>query len=180
MFNHGIVIAALFIGAGLLYDRCRSYAIQDLGGIARAVPLLATVMMFMIMANLGMPGLNVFVGEFLILLGAFIHSKLFGTLATLSIIFVVVYMLYMYHGIFYGKTEKPELERVRDFSFREGMVFVPLLALVIWVGVYPEPFLNTFRVSVDHLIDQVTAGRTPTQAAGWMDFLKQVFSRSAT
>ncbi|MBI5198004.1 MAG: NADH-quinone oxidoreductase subunit M, partial [Nitrospirae bacterium] len=177
MFNHGIVIAALFLAAGLLYDRCRSYEIRDLGGIAKLVPVFATFLMFMVMANLGMPGLNVFVGEFLILLGAFIHSKLFGALATLSIIFVVVYMLYMYHGVLYGKITKPELERVRDVSFREGMIFAPLLVLVIWIGVYPEPFLGIFRVSVDHLIGQVTAGQA-SQTAGLVEFLKQVFIAS--
>jgi NADH-quinone oxidoreductase subunit M len=175
MFNHGIVVAALFIMAGLLYERFQSYEISALGGIAKGVPIFATLLMFMIMANLGLPGLSVFIGEFLILLGAFIQSKLIGSLATLSIIFVVVYMLYMYHGLLYGKITRPESETIRDLNFREGMALVPLLILVVWIGVYPESLLGILRVSVDHLVQQVTTDQTaPT--AGLKAFLRQVFS----
>lgn len=174
MFNHGIVIAALFIAVGLLYDRCKSYEIRDLGGIAKLVPIFATVLMFMVMANLGMPGLNIFVGEFMILLGTFIQSKLIGTLATLSIIFVVVYMLAMVHGVLYGPTTRPEHAAIRDVNLREGLVFVPLLVLVIWAGVYPEPFIDIFRVSVDHLVEQVTMGQMPATGR-LVAFLKLVF-----
>jgi NADH-quinone oxidoreductase subunit M len=175
MFNHGIVVAALFIMAGLLYERCQSYEISALGGIAKWVPIFATLLMFMIMANLGLPGLSVFVGEFLILLGAFIQSKLIGSLATLSIIFVVVYMLYMYHGLLYGKVTRPESETIRDLNFREGMALVPLLILVVWIGVYPESLLGILRVSVDHLVQQVTTDQTAPMA-GLKAFLRQVFS----
>lgn len=145
MFNHGIIIAGLFALVAYIAYRTGTTRISELSGLAKVMPVTAVAMMLFVMASVGLPGLNGFVGEFLILLGAFLYSKPFAVLATLGIIFGVVYILWMYHNTLWGTINKTEYEQLKDLSLREVGVLLPLALLVIWIGVYPATFLGPIQ-----------------------------------
>ncbi len=147
MFNHGIIIAGLFALVAYIAYRTGTTRISELSGLAKVMPVTAVAMMLFVMASVGLPGLNGFVGEFLILLGAFLYSKPFAVLATLGIIFGVVYILWMYHNTLWGTINKTEHEQLKDLSLREVGVLLPLALLVIWIGVYPATFLGPIQTS---------------------------------
>jgi NADH-quinone oxidoreductase subunit M len=163
MLSHGLVSGALFLCVGVLYDRLHTHEIARFGGLVERMPAYAFVFMVFTLANVGLPGTSGFVGEFLILLGTFRVSTLYCTLAATGMFLGVAYMLYLYRRVIFGTITRADLRGMLDLSPREKAVFAPLLVLVLWMGFYPNSFLRPIQVSVDHLVQQVTAA---TDAAG--------------
>jgi NADH-quinone oxidoreductase subunit M len=163
MLSHGLVSGALFLCVGVLYDRLHTHEIARFGGLVHRMPAYAFVLMVFTLAAVGLPGTSGFVGEFLILLGTFRVNTLECTLAATALFLGPMYMLYMYRRVIFGTLTRADLRGMLDLSAREKALFVPLLVLVIWMGVYPLSFLRPIQASVDHLVQEVTAA---TEAAG--------------
>jgi NADH-quinone oxidoreductase subunit M len=163
MLSHGLVSGALFLCVGVLYDRLHTHEMDRFGGLVHRMPAYAFVLMVFTLAAVGLPGTSGFVGEFLILLGTFRVNTLECTLAATALFLGPMYMLYMYRRVIFGTLTRADLRGMLDLSMREKALFVPLLVLVIWMGVYPLSFLRPIQVSVDHLVQQVAAA---TEAAG--------------
>lgn len=155
MVNHGLSTGALFLTVGMIYERRHTRLIEDFGGLARQIPIFTTFFMIVTLSSIGLPGLNGFVGEFLILLGTFLTNKWYAVLATSGVIFAAVYMLRMFQRVMFGKLEKAENQKLVDLSMREIVVLVPVVAMIVIIGVWPGPFLNKMEKSVDHLIRTV-------------------------
>lgn len=156
MINHGISTGALFLIVGFLYERRHTRMINEFGGLAKKMPVFATIFLIMTLSSIAVPGTNGFVGEFLCILGAF-ESELrwFAVAATTGIIFAAVYMLWMYQRVMFGEMTNPKNENLKDLSVREITLMVPLLIFVFWIGVYPNTFLDKMTPSLENLIKQV-------------------------
>jgi NADH-quinone oxidoreductase subunit M len=162
MINHGIVTGALFLCVGMIYDRTHTRQIADYGGTASVMPVYAAFFMVFTLASIGLPGTNGFIGEFLIILGAFTTSKTLGVLAATGIIIGAGYMLWLYQRIFFVETN-PKLKGHNDIDLREFLTLAPMIILVIWIGVYPNIFLSFMDASVQNLLNRVnTAGLAQT------------------
>jgi NADH-quinone oxidoreductase subunit M len=127
------------------------------------MPSYALIFMIMMMASVGLPGTSGFVGEFLVLVGAFKYSPWLAAFASTGVILGACYMLYLYRRVILGKLTKDSLKKILDLSPREMVVFAPLIILVLWMGVYPTSFLDVMHVSVDHLISQLEKGLAVAQ-----------------
>ncbi len=160
MVNHGLSTGALFLLVGMLYERRHTRMIADFGGLSKPLPIFAAFFMIATLASIGLPGLNGFVGEFLILLGAFKVKPLMAALAATGIILGAWYMLWMFQRVMFGKVEKEENRKLVDLGPREIGLLVPVLALIIWIGVYPAPFLRRMEPSVTALLKRVEAKTT--------------------
>ncbi|MBF0422273.1 MAG: NADH-quinone oxidoreductase subunit M [Magnetococcales bacterium] len=154
MINHGIVAGALFLLVGVVYDRLHTREIVKFGGLVQRMPIYAFIFMVFTMASVGLPGTNGFVGEFLILLGAFLASKAVAVVAASGVVLGAAYMLWMYKRVVFGEIRNPEVSVLADVNRRELVAFAPLIALVLWIGFYPKPFLDIFHTSVQHLLEQ--------------------------
>ncbi|MBT3907297.1 MAG: NADH-quinone oxidoreductase subunit M [Rhodospirillaceae bacterium] len=163
MLSHGIVSAALFLIVGVVYDRIHSREINAYGGLVERMPSYAVIFMIMMLASVGLPGTAGFVGEFLVLVGAFAHDSWLAAFAATGVILGACYMLYLYRRVIFGKLTKESLKKILDLSPREIAVFAPLVFLVLWMGIYPTPFLDVMHVSVDHLMGQVEKGLAAAQ-----------------
>src|SRR5574341_1285842 len=155
MINHGISTGALFFLVGMLYERRHSRLIEAFGGIARVVPLLAAVLTVVSLSSIGLPGTNGFVGEFLVLLGAFQTYPVAAGVATTGVIVATVYLLWALQRVLFNPLDKRENEKLLDLTPRELAVLVPLLACIVWLGVYPKPFLRRMEPAAQQLIQQV-------------------------
>jgi len=153
MFSHGLISAALFLCVGVLYDRTHSRLIKSYGGVVHILPKYSFLFMVFALATLGLPGTSGFVGEFLVLVGAFKVNFLVAILASLGIIFAAAYMLWLYKRVIFGKLENIQLKNIKDINFLEGSILVTLCITVLLFGLYPDPLIETMRVSVDNLID---------------------------
>ena len=160
MLSHGLVSSALFLIVGVVYDRIHSRDIADYGGLVHRMPAYALIFMLFMLASIGLPGTGGFVGEFLVLLGAFQVNTWVATLATFGVILSAAYMLYLYRRLIFGELTKDTLKKVLDISPREWSVFAPLVILTIWMGIYPSTFLNFMHVSVDNLLQKVEHAQT--------------------
>jgi NADH-quinone oxidoreductase subunit M len=163
MINHGLSTGALFLLVGMIYDRRHTRLIKDFGGLAKQMPVYAAFFMIVMLSSVGLPGLNGFVGEFLILLGAF-KSQLLGTplyaiIGATGVIFAAVYLLWSYQRVFFGKLENPANEKLMDLSAREIAVLVPVLVFIVWIGFYPATFLDKSAASSKHVIQQIENAR---------------------
>jgi len=157
MLSHGVVSAALFLIVGVVYDRMHSRDIATYGGLVHRMPAYALVFMLFMLASVGLPGTAGFIGEFLVLVGAFQVNTWVAALAATGLILGAAYMLYLYRRVIFGALTKDSLKAILDMSPREIAVFAPLVVLVIWMGVYPTPFLDVMHVSVANLLTQVQA-----------------------
>jgi len=155
MISHGISTGALFFLVGMLYERRHSRLIAAYGGIARVVPLFAAVLTMASLSSIGLPGTNGFTGEFLVLLGAFQTYPVATTVATLGVIVAAAYLLWAVQRLIYNPLDKPENERLLDLTPRELAVLLPLLACILWIGVYPKPFLERLEPSAQRFITTV-------------------------
>jgi NADH-quinone oxidoreductase subunit M len=155
MVNHGLSTGALFLIVGMLYERRHSRLIADYGGLWSVVPALSAIFLIVTFSSIGLPGLNGFVGEFLILVGAFQVDRLAAVLATTGIIFAAVYLLWMYQRVIFGEVTHEENRRLPDLSLREWVILVPVLLFIVWIGVYPVAFTGKTEASVQALITQV-------------------------
>ncbi len=165
MLSHGLVSGALFLCVGVLYDRMHSYDIARYGGLVERMPAYAAIFMAFTLAAIGLPGTSGFIGEFLILLGTFRVSTLECFLAATAMFLGAAYMLYLYRRVIFGKITREDLRNILDLTPREKAVFVPLLVLVLWMGIYPNSFLGPIRASVDHLVQQVGAAEAGQHAS---------------
>jgi NADH-quinone oxidoreductase subunit M len=165
MLSHGIVSAALFLIVGVVYDGIHTRDIDAYGGLVHRMPVYGLGFMVFVLASVGLPGTGGFVGEFLVLLGAFQRNAWLGALTATGVILGAVYMLYLYRRVIYGKLTKDSLKGILDLSPREVLVFAPLIAIVIWMGVYPAPFLDVMHVSVSNLIAPFEAARALAEGA---------------
>jgi NADH-quinone oxidoreductase subunit M len=154
MLSHGVVSAALFLVVGVVYDRMHSRDIARYGGLVHRMPVYAFVFMVFMLASVGLPGTSGFVGEFLVLVGAFRADTWVAALATTGIILGAAYMLYLYRRVIFGRMVRPDLMSIDDLSPREIAVFAPLILAVLWIGIYPAPFLTVMDASVAQLVEQ--------------------------
>jgi NADH-quinone oxidoreductase subunit M len=155
MVNHGLSTGALFLIVGMIYERRHTRRISDFGGLARTIPVFSAFFMITTLSSIGLPGLNGFVGEFLILLGVFKANWVFGAVAASGVVLAAVYMLWMFQRVVWGEVTHKENRNLSDLSVREWAVMVPLVVLMFWIGIYPGSFLDKTEVSVKHLISQV-------------------------
>jgi len=155
MVNHGLSTGALFLVVGMLYERRHTRLIAEFGGLWKTLPALSALFLIVCLSSLGLPGLNGFVGEFLILLGAFQVDRTLAVFATTGIIFAAVYLLWMYQRVFFGVITKEANRRLPDLSAREWAILLPILLVIVWIGVYPASFTGMTEASVQALIAQV-------------------------
>jgi NADH-quinone oxidoreductase subunit M len=155
MLNHGVSTGALFLLVGMLYERRHTRAIADFGGLARTMPLYAVALIIITLSSIGLPGTNGFVGEFLILLGAFKSSPIHAILAATGVVLGAVYMLWMVERVLYGPITHEENKKLPDVTRREAAILLPLIALVFIMGVYPKPFLERMDASVKGLLQHI-------------------------
>jgi NADH-quinone oxidoreductase subunit M len=155
MINHGISTGALFFLVGMIYERRHSRLIEAYGGIARVVPLFAAILTIVSLSSIGLPGTNGFVGEFLVLLGAFRTYPVATGLATTGVIVAAAYLLRALQRVIFNPLDKHENEKLTDLTARELAVLLPLLACIVWIGVYPKPFLTRMEPAAQQLIEQV-------------------------
>ena len=153
MISHGLISAALFLCVGVLYDRVQSRMISSYGGLVNIMPKYALVFMVFTLGALGLPGTSGFVGEFLILVGAFQKSMIVAVLASLGIIFAAVYMLWLYRRVIFGRLVSSDLKEMKDLNKTEFYIFMCLVSLTIFFGFYPDPLLNTFDISINKLVE---------------------------
>jgi NADH-quinone oxidoreductase subunit M len=164
MVNHGLSTGALFLLVGMIYERRHTRLIAEYGGLWAVVPAFSAVFLLVALSSLGLPGLNGFVGEFLILVGAFQVSGLLAAAATSGIIFAAVYLLWMYQRVVFGEIRHEANRHLRDLTVREWALLAPVLVFIVWIGVYPTPFTSKTEASITALIAQVQA-KTGASAA---------------
>jgi len=155
MINHGISTGALFLLVGMIYERKHSRQIDAYGGIARVVPLFAAMLTFVSLSSIGLPGTNGFVGEFLVLIGSFETYPVLAIISATGVIFAAAYLLWALQRILFNPLDKPENARLPDLNRRELALLAPLVAAIIWLGVYPAPVLRRMEASSRLLITRV-------------------------
>jgi NADH-quinone oxidoreductase subunit M len=155
MINHGLSTGALFMIVGMLYERRHTRLISEYGGIMKVMPVFATLFLLVIFSSMGVPITNGFVGELLILIGAFKASLGYGLLATIGLVLGAVYLLWMYKRVMYGNITKDVNKQLKDMNGREYAYLIPIIIFIIWIGVYPKPFLDKMDASVQHLLQMV-------------------------
>ena len=157
MINHGLSTGALFLIVGLVYERRHTRLIADYGGLWKVMPVFAVFFMVAMLSSIGMPGIpgNGFVGEFTILMGAFLVNKWWAVLAVTGIVLGAAYMLWLYQRTIFGKIDNPENEKLLDLNFREVMTLLPLIVFSFWIGLYPKPFFAILDEPVTRLVEQV-------------------------
>jgi NADH-quinone oxidoreductase subunit M len=165
MINHGISTGALFFLAGMLYERRHSRLIESFGGIAKVVPLLAALLTIVSLSSIGLPATNGFVGEFLVLLGTFRTYPLAAVIAATGVIIAAMYLLPALQRVIYNPLDQPTNEQLPDLSARELAVLVPLLACIVWIGVYPQPILRRMEPTARHIIQTVRLNAASFTAA---------------
>jgi NADH-quinone oxidoreductase subunit M len=155
MLNHGVSTGALFLLVGMIYERRHTRSIDEFGGLAHRMPLFAAVFLIVTLSSIGLPGLNGFVGEFLILLGTFDVSRIHAVLAATGVILSAVYMLWMYQRVIWGEVTNAKNALLTDLNVREKVMIIPLLILIVWMGMYSSHFLRPMDASVNKLLHQV-------------------------
>jgi NADH-quinone oxidoreductase subunit M len=159
MINHGISTGALFLVVGMIYERRHTREMDAFGGLWKVMPVYAVLTLIVVLSSMGLPGLNGFVGEFTILLGAFgskvLNNPWFAALAAVGVILAAVYLLYMFNKMFMGPVDKDENRKLFDLNLREIVTLVPLLILIFWIGLYPSPFFNLMEASVTKLVETI-------------------------
>jgi NADH-quinone oxidoreductase subunit M len=165
MINHGISTGALFLLIGMIYERKHTRMIEAYGGIARVVPMFAALLTFVSLSSIGLPGTNGFIGEFLVLLGAFRTHPVLATVATTGVIFAAAYLLWAIQRILFNPLDKQENEHISDLNARELLLLAPLVACIIWLGVYPAPVLRRMEASATRVVTLVETRAAEARAA---------------
>ena len=157
MLNHGFSTGALFLLVGMIYERRHTRMIEDFGGLWKQMPIFAAFFMIVTLSSIGLPGLNGFVGEFLILVGTFQTVKIYTVIAATGIILAAAYMLWMYQRVMFGELTKPENKILKDLSGREILVLSSVTLFIFWIGIYPQTFLSRMEPTVKNYLTQVNA-----------------------
>ncbi len=169
MVNHGISTGALFLLVGMIYERRHTREIAQLNGLQKAAPVMAGFFTLVMLSSIGLPGLNGFVGEFLILIGSFLGRPVVGRGRGDGVILAALYLLWAYQRVFHGEPDEANAS-MKDMNLREWVTMIPLVGLIVFLGVYPKPMLDRIQPSVDKLIthieDQVPSFSEPSQASG--------------
>lgn len=173
MINHGLSTGALFFIVGMIYERRHTRMIADFGGLSTPMPVYAAIFMIVTLSSIGLPGLNGFVGEFLILLGAFKVNKIYAAIAATGVIFAACYMLWMFQRVMFGECTNPKNKVLKDLSTREVVIFLPLLLFIVWIGVYPGTFLKKIEATTASFVAKME------QAKATKVTLSQVFKGEA-
>ena len=164
MLNHGVSTGALFLIVGFIYERRHTRLITDFGGLSKQMPLFATIFMIVTLSSIGLPGTNGFVGEFMVLLGAY-ESELrwYAIIATSGVILSAVYMLWMFQRVMFGELSNPKNQVLKDLNARELIIMAPLVVLIFVMGVYPTPFIAKMEPAIDKMI---SLSKAKKQVAG--------------
>jgi NADH-quinone oxidoreductase subunit M len=172
MVNHGLSTGALFLMVGMIYQRTHTRQIADYGGLASQMPRYAVVFLIVVLSSVGLPGLNGFVGEFLIIVGSFGTQPVAAILAVVGVILSAIYLLWLVHRIFFGSpgvvlntSEDSEDSKLADLTRREWAVMLPVLAMIVMLGVYPQPFLKRIEPSVESLVQKYHEVRSVHQTS---------------
>ena len=165
MLNHGVSTGALFLLVGMLYVRRHTREVSEFGGLWKSVPMYAAVFMFVMLSSVGLPGLNGFVGEFLILLGTFFKSERAAAVAVFGVVLGALYMMWAYERVMWGPITKKVNETIKDLTAREIAVMVPLIAAILFMGLYPRPLLTRMEPSINLLLSRVGAAQARLDAA---------------
>ena len=152
MVNHGISTGALFLIVGIIYERRHTRLISEFGGLSAKMPVYAAVFLIITMSSIGLPGLNGFIGEFMILMGVFTVNWKWAAVAATGIILGAGYMLWLYQRVMFGKLENVKNESLKDLTIREFATFFPLIIMAFWIGIYPKPFLNVLDKPVEKVV----------------------------
>jgi NADH-quinone oxidoreductase subunit M len=160
MINHGLSTGALFLIVGVIYERRHTRLISEFGGICTPMPVYAIIFMIVTLSSIGLPGLNGFVGEFLILLGAFKANMWYAIIAATGVIFAACYMLWMFQRVIFGKVENPKNKDLKDLSWREIAIFAPLILFIVWIGVYPSTFLDKTKASTENFLAMMAKAKS--------------------
>ncbi|HEB84850.1 MAG TPA: Fe-S-binding domain-containing protein, partial [Bacteroidetes bacterium] len=145
---------ALFLLVGVVYDRRHTRLIEEYGGIAEVMPKYAAVFMIVMLSSIGLPGLNGFVGEFLILVGSYQTSPVYAIFAAAGVILAAIYLLWMYRRVFFGPITHEENRSLKDLNAAEWASLLPILVFIVWIGVHPNTFLGKMSVSIGHFLTQ--------------------------
>ncbi len=159
MINHGLSTGALFLLVGCIYERRHTRMIADFGGLSYVMPVYAVIFMIVTLSSIGLPGLNGFVGEFLILLGAFEVNKLYAGISATGVIFAACYMLWMFQRAMFGTVTNEKNANLQDLSWREIGYFIPLLVFIIWIGVYPNTFLKKTEATTAQFVAKMAKAK---------------------
>jgi len=151
MINHGISTGALFLLVGMLYERRHTHLIAEFSGLSHRVPVFATLFAITMFSSIGLPGLNGFIGEFLILLGAFRAKMAYAAFAVFGIVLGAAYMLWLYQRIMFGTLDNPKNKSLQDCNLREILYMIPLILLMFWIGLYPKPFLKISEPTLEYV-----------------------------
>jgi len=192
MINHGLSTGALFLIVGMIYDRSHTRMIENFGGIAKVIPVFAVVFLISTLASIGLPGLNGFIGEFLILNGSFnsevIPQNIFTVLAATGVILAAVYMLWMYQRVMFGPITNDENKKLIDLNTREIGLLIPLILFMFWIGIRPVDFMKYSEVQIDELLESskqksvavkqaASAGELPEWASTLYDITPELASK---
>ena len=158
--NHGLTTGALFLLVGMIYERRHTKKIEDFGGLAKVMPIFAGLFLFTAFASIGLPGLNGFVGEFLVLIGSFPSLPGFAAVAAFGVILAAIYLLWAYERVFTGVPDKPENQNLTDLNAREIGLMVPLVVLMLVLGMYPKILLDRTAASTEALLDRIEQAST--------------------
>jgi len=193
MVNHGLSTGALFLIVGMIYDRRHTRMIKDFGGIARIIPVFAVMFMIATFSSIGLPGLNGFIGEFLILMGSFnsevLNNSTFAILGTTGVILAALYMLWMYQRVMFGPVKHKENRKLKDLNAREIGLLVPLVVFMVWIGIKPVDFMQYTEPTVNTLIDESNSKKLsiiehsnqdelPIWVADWYDLNQNITQHS--
>jgi NADH-quinone oxidoreductase subunit M len=165
MIGHGLSTGALFLLIGMIYERRHTRMIDAYGGIAKAVPIFATLLTIVALSSIGLPGTNGFISEFLVMVGSFKTYPMLTTVSAIGVILAAAYLLWALQRIIYNPLDKPENAGLLDLNWREIGLLVPLIACIIWLGVYPAPVLRRMEASTTRLVRQVESGVSPQTAS---------------
>ena len=161
MLNHGLSTGALFLLVGMIYERRHTRLISEFGGLAHVAPVLAACFLVVTLSSIGLPGLNGFVGEILVLAGTFLNSRIRAAVAASGMILGAVYMLWMYQRVFLGKLTNPANVAMKDLGTREKLILIPVLGLMLWIGVYSGPVLRRMDASIQLVQQRIDKARNP-------------------
>ncbi len=164
MINHGISTGALFLLVGVIYERRHTRLISEYGGLTKVMPIYAVVFMVVLLSSIGLPPLNGFVGEFLVLVGAFKANVWYGVLATTGVVLGAIYMLWMYQRVFFGEVTNEKNKKLKDLTPREIFVFVPLIIMIFWLGLFSKPIISRMEPAVNKFVTDVNAYRAAVNA----------------
>ena len=157
MVNHGLSTGALFLLVGMIYERRHTRLISELSGLQKSAPIMAGIFTLVMLSSIGLPGLNGFVGEFLILIGTFASRRWWAVAAAVGVILAALYLLWAYQRVFHGTADREENATFADVNLREGLSLAPLVALIVFLGIYPKPMIERIEPSVDRLLAHVAA-----------------------